>query len=212
MFKNDELIQDFVNLRQHAQGTITITDYAQLALKTVTVNANVLTEGTNFTAGTSNDATATSLASAINALANVNAAAVGNVITINADAIGTAGNAYNLLTNATAGITLSGATLLGGVAATYTDILQFPDVNPAQVDLVINITAITGTSKTLTLTPQVSADGITWIDRTATSALNAVAVTELHTTEILTYYRCKIVLGGTSPLATVNINARKSLL
>ena len=98
-----------------ATATITITDYTQLALKTVTVNGNALLAGTNWTAGVSNNATATSLASAINALANVGAAAVGPLITITADVIGTTANAYGLTTDAVAGITLSGATMAGGV-------------------------------------------------------------------------------------------------
>lgn len=197
-------------LRQFAQGIITITDYTALALKTVTVNGTVLTEATDFAKGASNDACATALAAAIDAIAGVNAAAVGPVITINADAIGTAGNAIGVATNATSGITLSAATLLGGVAATYTPAQQIAEKsNPIQMDSVVNITAITG-GATLTITPQTSLDGDTWIDRTPTAALAAVAVTELHTTEPLTYWRYKLVMAGTSPLATVSIKARKS--
>lgn len=197
-------------LRQFAQGVITITSYAALALKTVTVNGTVLTEATDFAKGASNNDCATALAAAIDGIAGVNAAAVGPVITINADAIGTAGNAIGVATNATSGITLSAATLLGGVAATYTPTQQIADkANPIQMDSVVNITAITG-GATLTITPQTSLDGDTWIDRTPTAALAAVAVTELHTTEPLTYWRYKLVMAGTSPLATVGIKARKS--
>lgn len=198
-------------LRQFAQGVITITDFASLAGKTVTINGTVLTEGVNFTAATSNDATATSLAAAIDALANINAAAVGAVITVKADAIGVTANAYGMATNATAGITLSGATLLGGVAATYTPTFQTTNKeNPIQMDTVINITAMSGAGATLTVTPQTSLDGETWIDRTASAALNATGVSELHTTEPLTYWRYKLVMAGTSPLVSVGIKARKS--
>lgn len=197
-------------LRQHAQGVITITGYAALALKTVTVNGTVLTEATDFAKGASNDACATALAAAIDGIAGVNAAAVGPVITINADAIGTAGNAIGVATNATSGITLSAATLLGGVAATYTDKIQLTkDANPIQADSVINITALSS-GGSLTVTPQTSLDGDTWIDRTPSASLAAVAVTELHTTEPLIYWRYKLVAAGTSPLVTVNIKARKS--
>ena len=198
-------------LRQFAQGVITITDFASLAGKTVTVNGTVLTEGSSFNRGASNNACATALAAAIDALANINAAAVGAVITIKADVIGVTANAYAMATNATAGITLSAATLLGGVAASYTPTFQTTkDTNPIQMDSVINLSAISGAGATLTITPQTSLDGETWIDRTATAALNATGVTELHTTEPLTYWRYKLVMAGTSPLATVGIKARKS--
>ena len=209
---NDELIYKVVDLIQNAQGAITITDYTQLAGKTITINATVLTEGTSFNRGASNDACATALATAINALANINAAATGPVVTVQADAPGTAGNAYGMATNATEGITLSAATLLGGVAATFTPAIQLTDEESAtQVDTVIDIQAAAGTGKTLTVTPQTSFDKATWIDRTASAALSTVAVTELHTTEPLTFWRYKLVLGGTvNPKFSVNITGKKS--
>ncbi len=211
----DELVYNMNGLTQNASGLITITDYTQLALKTVTVNGNVLTEGTDFAKGASNEACATALAAAITALANVSAAAVGAVITIKADAPGVGGNAYNLLTNAAGGITLSAATLTGGVDATYTPSVELTNhgANAAEVDTVVDITAISGTGKTVTVTPQVSADGDNWIDRTPTAALNATGLTEIHTTEPLAYLRFKIVLGGTVDiLVSGKINARPSLL
>ncbi|HXV60645.1 MAG TPA: DUF2190 family protein [Vicinamibacteria bacterium] len=68
--------------------TLQVLDFAQLATDdaevTVTINgtATVLVEGTDYTAATSDDATATSLASAINALAGVSAAAVTDTVTV----------------------------------------------------------------------------------------------------------------------------------
>jgi predicted RecA/RadA family phage recombinase len=68
--------------------TLQVLDYAQLAtddaVVTVTINgvATNLVEGTDWTAATSNDATATSLASAIDALVGVSAAAVTNTVTV----------------------------------------------------------------------------------------------------------------------------------
>lgn len=210
----DEYFYKVAGFNQQASGTITITDYTELAGKTITVNANVLTEGTDFARGASNNACATALAAAINALANVSATAVGNVITIKADAPGVAGNAYNLLTDATAGITLSGATLAGGVAASYTPSVQISDgPNWAQIDTVISITAATGSGKTLTITPQVSLDNENWIDKTATAALSTVANTLLATAEPLTYLRYKLVIGGTvNPQFDFQIRAKASLL
>lgn len=136
------------------------------------------------------------------------------MVTIKADAPGVAGNAYNLLTDATAGITLSGATLSGGVAASYTPSVQISDgPNWAQIDTVISITSATGSGKTLTITPQVSLDNENWIDKTATAALSTVANTLLATTEPLTYLRYKLVLGGTvNPQFDFQIRAKASLL
>lgn len=89
---------------------------------TVTVNGTALVQGTDFTAETSNDVTATNLAVAAAALANVTAAAVGAVVTITADDEGTTANAYNLLTSSTAAATVSAATLAGGVDGDTIDV------------------------------------------------------------------------------------------
>lgn len=68
--------------------TLQVLDYAQLAtdnaVVTVTINgvATDLTEGTDWTAATSDEATATSLASAIDALTGVSAAAVTDTVTV----------------------------------------------------------------------------------------------------------------------------------
>jgi len=100
-----------------AEGTYTVVDYTGLTGDTVTVNGTVLTEGVEWTAATSNNATATSLAAAINALAAVNATALGAVVTVVAATPGTAGNAITLVTGGGADLTRSGATLAGGEAA-----------------------------------------------------------------------------------------------
>lgn len=101
-----------------ASGTITIVDYTALAGKTVTVNGTVLTEGVDWTAAVDNSTTAASLELAVEAVTNINSTAASAVITVEAAATGTAGNAYTLATNANPNITLSGATLSGGRAAT----------------------------------------------------------------------------------------------
>lgn len=101
-----------------ARGTVTITNYANLATDTITVNGTALVEGTDWAAGASNAAAATSLASAINALTGFSATASGAVVTIISDAYGTAGNAYTLTYTAGTGngATVSGATFTGGSA------------------------------------------------------------------------------------------------
>lgn len=68
--------------------TLQVLDYVQLAsddaVVTVTISgvATELVEGTDWTAATSNNATATSLASAIDALTGVSAAAVTDTVTV----------------------------------------------------------------------------------------------------------------------------------
>lgn len=74
---------------------ITIATYTNCSTDTVTVSVasgslgttttSVLTEGTNWTAATSNAATATSLAAAIDALAGVSATAASGVVSVNTD-------------------------------------------------------------------------------------------------------------------------------
>lgn len=73
----------------YAPGTITIVAFAGLAGDTVTIGTTALVEGVNFTAATSNNATATSLATAISGVSGFSASAVGAVITISCT--GTAG-------------------------------------------------------------------------------------------------------------------------
>jgi hypothetical protein len=98
-----------------ASGGITITAFASLAGKTVTVGDDVLTEAVDFTAGTSNDATAESLKDAIHALAGYTATRSGAVITVVNATAGRAGNAKAMSSNAAAGISFSeNSRLMGG--------------------------------------------------------------------------------------------------
>jgi len=86
---------------------------------TITVGASVLVQGTDFTAETNNNTTATNIAAAIDALVPFVSSAVTNDVSIEAAAVGTAGNAALSATwdNMTvAALTLSGSTLTGGLA------------------------------------------------------------------------------------------------
>lgn len=94
-------IVDFDKLNEaSATGTATVLDYTNLSGAIVSVAGHDLTEGSDWTAATSNDATATSLASAIDALSEVTASATGAVVTIVAATPGTAGNSITLSTDA----------------------------------------------------------------------------------------------------------------
>jgi len=141
---NSNRITDIFERGEYAVGTVVITAFAKLidgdacdtleiAGVTFTFQAGASGAGTaQVRAATSNTATATDLAAQINgytaagalAVNRVTAVASGVNVTITADNYGTAANAYTLvytdLGGATPGIglTVSGATLLGGEAST----------------------------------------------------------------------------------------------
>lgn len=101
---------------------------------TITVGADTLTQGVGFTAETDDATTAENIKVAIHALAGVSATRSSETVTIVNDAIGTVGNTKALTNTGTAGgLTLSGATLAGGVnpgsvvieGTTYTEQTDF---------------------------------------------------------------------------------------
>jgi len=102
-----------------ARGSLTLLANL-IANDTVTVDGVVYTAvasgatGQQFNIGANAAATAPAMAAIINPSANVAAVATGAVVNLTAKALGLAGNARALSTNAAARITLSGATLTGG--------------------------------------------------------------------------------------------------
>jgi len=132
----------FNTANTHAkEATVTIVDYDGTATDTVTVTvdstATVLTEGTEWNRGASNEEAATSLASAIDALDGVSASASGAVVTIIAD------DGYDVTALATSdatNITVS-ARAVDATAAANDDAAQF--ARPSSIDL-SGYTAITG--------------------------------------------------------------------
>ena len=78
--------------KAHADATMPVLDYADLAGRTITVTVysggasteTTITEGVDFTAATSNAATAASIAAAIEALTGVGATSSDNVVTVTA--------------------------------------------------------------------------------------------------------------------------------
>ncbi len=101
-----------------ASGTIRIDDNAIIDGDTFDVNGTALVEGTDFTKGADESATATALATAIDGIGGVSAQASVNTVSVWADTAGVAGNSIAMVyTDAGTGIsaTLSGATLTGGI-------------------------------------------------------------------------------------------------
>jgi len=100
-----------------AKGTATVVDYTMLAGAVLTIHGHALTEGVEWTAATSNSATATSLASAITtatATTLSTGSALGAVVTITANTAGAVGNTITLTTSDAVHLPVSGATLTGG--------------------------------------------------------------------------------------------------
>ena len=102
---------------------LTVVDYTLLTGDTVTVTINgtptVLTEGVDWTAATSNNATASSLQGAITALTGVTASVNTNVVSVNAD------NTYQatIATSDGTNLTISQANIAGdNTASTNADI------------------------------------------------------------------------------------------
>lgn len=111
----------------HAHGGIvTISDYTGLSGDTLQVNGTnitntTLTEGVDWTAATSNNATASSLATAIDGISGVSASANAAVITVTADA-----NAdITTFTESDAANMPSSAQCLGAAGSEGGDIIQF---------------------------------------------------------------------------------------
>lgn len=100
-----------------ATADLTVVDFTWSGGETITINGVAITEGTDFTAGTSNAATALSIADAINSrIPGVQANAAAAVVTVAAHVPGAAGNAITVATTAVVGdMTLSGAVLSGGL-------------------------------------------------------------------------------------------------
>lgn len=182
---------------------------------TINFNGTALVAGTDFTAATSNDATATSLASAIDGISGVNAAAVAAVVTIKNDAVGTAGNAKTLTTSNTSAATVSGATLTGGAAALYTDAFDLPNEDDSYEATVV-VSALTGGSPTADFTPEGSDDGGTTYIQSESEAEAGLAFTQFTAAGNDKQYvklaaprnRLKLVLGGTSPVLTGTVYFR----
>ena len=81
---------DFTSTTHAGQAIVTVVDYTALAGDSVTVNGTditntTLTAGSEWTAATSNTATATSLASALDGVAGINATSTGAVVEVTVD-------------------------------------------------------------------------------------------------------------------------------
>lgn len=124
-----------------ARATVTMTNVANLAGDTITVNGTALVEGVDWARGASTTTAATAFAAAVNSgVSGISATSSGAVVTLKADVYGVAGNAYTLTytDGGSAGATVSGATFAGG-SATNIDAFIFIGLDEQKASYFDNI-------------------------------------------------------------------------
>lgn len=73
------------------------------------------------------------------------------------------------------------------------------------VEVTENVTAISGSGATLTVTPQFSYDGSVWYDQSAKNSFTPFTATGIQTkqiTQVAIHFRLKFVVAGTTPSVT----------
>lgn len=200
--------QDFSALIQHAVGSVTFG--VPVDTDTIVVNGNTFTK-VAAAPGAGEFTNAAELEALIEAVAGINSSVADGVITVVAAAPGAAGNAITLELGVgnTGTMTISGATLTGGVDQTYTDVFELPD-GMKSVELVADVTTLGGSSPTADLTVQFSDDKIDWADEDAFAQIVATGISRLNVAARYRYMRVKIVLGGTNPAFTASLRAAGS--
>lgn len=129
----------FASTTHAAEGIITVVDFTALSGATVTINGTnitntTLTEGVNWTAATSNAATATSLESAVEGISGVTSTVTSNVITVKIDrTVALDVDITTFSTSASAGQLIATAQSINGQSTVNTDTALFED--PTSTDM-----------------------------------------------------------------------------
>jgi hypothetical protein len=116
-YGTSDITIQYVDTSAAATGTVTVVDYTKLIGATLVVNGIVLTEGTQWHRGASNNAAATSLASAITTVTATTlctASVLGSVITVTANSSTFKSNSISLATSDSVYLAISGNYLTGG--------------------------------------------------------------------------------------------------
>lgn len=173
-----------------ATGTITISNYLLLVGAVITISGFELTEGVDWTAATSNDATASSLEAAIDAHTNlpdvVSTSTTTNVITLTAVTTGTFGNNISLATSDAVNAPVSGTALTGGVDAT-TGIKEITiyGLNSSYAEINETI-SLNGTSTVTTATSFYRVNSITITDvGSAETAVGTITLSGSTSTQLI---------------------------
>lgn len=168
-----------------ARGSATVSGFGSLAGATLTVNGIILTEGVEWTAAVSNDATATSLANAITtatATTLATGSANGAVVTITANTAGAAGNSISLASSDGTHLPVSGAFLTGGVNGVNGDsiTIQYVDSSAAATGTATVVDYIKLSGVHFTINGVSLVEGVDWSaatsnNATATSLASAIS-------------------------------------
>ncbi len=205
MKRQDDFNQQFNALLQHAAGAITYGVPSNG--DTVVVNGTTLTKAAS--GGAAEFSTIAELEALIEALAGINSAVNGGSIDIVAASPGIAGNSITLALGGgnTGTMSISGATLTGGVDQTYSDVYEIEPENRS-VEIVTNVSAFAGTSPTLDVTVQFSDDKVNYVDEDSLPQIITTGITRLNVAAQYRYMRLKLVLGGTNPVLTASLHAQ----
>lgn len=69
----------------------------------------------------------------------------------------------------------------------------------------LNVTAVAGTTPSMTVTIQDSPDGVTWYDVSSFTAVTAAGTQRLVESNVGKYIRASIAVSGTTPSFTANV-------
>jgi len=156
-----------------ASGTVTVADFTSVAGVAVTIAGTAITEGIDWTASTvSNDADALLLAAAIES--NLTLAALGVVVSVVGAVItvkvpGAAGNAVTLASSGAA-ITVSGATLTGGVGV---------GVSTLTAGVAVPVFAYTGPNGTVTKSYTFNAEQVASLQAAYSAGTEAIILADI---------------------------------
>lgn len=175
---------------------------------TVSVNGTLCTAVASAP-GANEFSNITELEVLVEAIAGINSSVTSGVINISADDSGVGGNAITLeLGGANAGtMTISGATLTGGVDSTVTDSLQL-DAGTEVVKLFLDVTDLTS-GATLTVTPRTAPDNDNWQDLEPIVISANGEYTE-EVSGLLGYFDVQFVINdgsATSPTVAISMKA-----
>ena len=202
-------------LTQRASGYI---DYGAPANgDTVIVDGNTFTK-VAAAPGAGQFSNITELEALVEAVSGITSSVSGQRILVAATAPGTAGNSKTLALGGgnTGTMSISGATLTGGVAATYTPTFpldNFIGLTPGKMLTLAKVANFAGTN--VIITPQTSydPDKYSWIDLTsAAETITGNGETEFAGSEtgfrgIAMYLRFKIVMSGNDTYADIDLTA-----
>lgn len=173
---------------------------------TFTIDNTVFTETADWDAEDDNETTAANIAAAIVASVETVDAAVDDedptIVHVYWETPGTVGNTKALASSDEDNLAISGDTLEGGVAVTYTEPWDYQDAATMESQLVVSNKS--GTI-TVDVTPYFSMDEENWIAGTAFTQLTNNGTKDVENTKPLGSVRYGIVLGGTNPTCDISI-------